>query len=292
MRNQDIMMHGITFKDYVKESDLYFHTKMGGFGDDVVHCRIERSIKVIYFIMNWYFTHKSGSVFFMSSNKITDELNELGCAITLKGVQYAIRIGVIEGTLIVSEDLTPKKCNGINHTREIRVNWSLAYKILGVGDKKDPFFSNLKAKSRIRKWARKRPFTSASALRKSFELLREQKNIGQRTEKALFKKFILENSAKYYSTESYTGESDNPEQIAYLNRMKKKPYSLELDVGMYKLIKENKLKDVPPAALYEYNRFGLVTPGNAFVFHLKEIMDKLSSAEFKALKEEISGAAA
>lgn len=274
--NKDIRFHGCSFEDFMKEEiDEYgemkvYKTKKRYFGENA-YFYVERELKVIYYIINWYFSHPDNAVFFMSSERIEKNMNKLGCKITLKGVQYGIRCGIKEGILIASDN-EQKELNGLNHTRELRVNWKLVYELLGIASEKDSKFSQLKAKSRLKKFIRKRPFTSQSELRKTFSRLMAEKKSKARTIDSLFKAYLLKVSAKYYSTESYTEVSDNPEQIAYLARQAKKKYELRLDKEKQKIIIHNYNDPrLSEADRWEFRRFGFITPGNAFIFHIRAI---------------------
>ena len=275
--DKDIRFHGCSFEDFMKEEVneydemVVFKTKKGYFGDEDAYCYVERELKVIYYIINWYFSHPDNSVFFMSSERIVKNMNKLGCNIKLKGVQYGIRCGIKEGILI-SSDNGPKELNGLNHIRELRVNWKLVYELLGIVSEKDARFSQLKAKSRLKKFIRKRPFTSQSELRKSFARLIAEKKSKSKSIDSFFKAYLLKISAKYYSTASYTGASGNPEQYAYYKRQAKKSFEFKLDKEKVRMIVNNPYDPkLSEADKWEYRSFGVITPGNTYIFHRSDV---------------------
>lgn len=294
MRDKDIIGMGVSFKEFIKDQEIVYRWKKKGYGG-VAYYQIEKWIKVLFYILNWYWSKPKGSVFFMSSQRITENLNNMGCSIKLKGVQYAIRVCTKEGLLLPRTAPKDEKVNGLNHTREIHVCWKKIYDLLGVCH--DEQINSFVPKSRMRKVVRKRPFTSVRARRLSWERLLAERKTKSSSPEALFDNFLRKIACKYHSTESYNGVSENPDQTKYMIRQSNKPYILKLNKGVYKLLVDGckNTAEVSSADIHEYNRFGIVTIGNAFVFHLQDIMNKFTTNEnstaYYALIDEIKGQA-
>lgn len=216
--NYDFSFHGCTLAEFMADKKRKYSKKKKNaeneFDTTSKYGYTEKWIKAFIYIFYWHLDPKNkNKVFFISSKTMLKSLNKLGVDITARGLEYAlqcmkkeklitVKYGVYEGkeNTLKSQVLNPNKW----HHREIRIVWKTAYKIFSVFDlKRSEFFNETKAKSRIRKLIRKRPFSYTKQLSHIWEEMKKENETPYSTSKELFRAFVHLNSREYYDVEKY-----------------------------------------------------------------------------------------
>lgn len=189
-RFEEFNNHGLSLAEYIRGNDK--------------HERVELWIKALAFVVDWHLQPRHrNKEFFMSYMTIVKIFKGYGCECTLEGMQQAFRKLESDGFL-KRVYASCKKTESINPNkwiyRKIKLHWPLIYKCTSIFDLKQSAYQNMPTKSRMRKFARKRPFSYTKNKELIFQKVLEEKGIGTYSSaNNMFHNFVGTVSSQFYN---------------------------------------------------------------------------------------------